>query len=117
MRVGDKLTLHNLYFDVAKADLLPASFAELDQLAALMQSHPQLTIRIEGHTDAIGDHQKNLQLSQDRAGACRRYLVQKGIAGNRIQTVGYGDTRPVSLESTDDARKTNRRVEFVILSL
>ena len=76
-----------------------------------------MSIRLEGHTDIIGDHDKNLQLSRDRVIACQRYLVQKGIDVDRIQTVGYGDTRPILTKGTDEERKVNRRVEFVILAI
>ena len=117
LAVGDKVTLKNVYFEMSKSDLLSASFAELDKLAALMQDNPSMTIRLEGHTDIIGDHDKNLQLSRDRVLACERYLVQKGIDTDRIQTIGYGDTRPLVTKGTDEDRKINRRVEFVILTL
>lgn len=117
LAVGDKVTLHNVYFEMSKSDLLPASFAELDKLVAMMQDNPNMTIRLEGHTDIIGDHDKNLQLSRDRVIACQRYLVQKGIDIDRIQTIGYGDTRPIVTKGTDEERKVNRRVEFVILTI
>ena len=115
--VGDKVTLKNIYFEMSKSDLLSASFSELDKLASMMQDNPNMTIRLEGHTDIIGDHDKNLQLSRDRVLACERYLVQAGINTNRIETVGYGDTRPILTKGTDEDRKVNRRVEFVILTL
>lgn len=117
LSVGDKVTLKNIYFEMSKSDLLSASFAELDKLVSMLQDNPSMVIRLEGHTDIIGDHDKNLQLSRDRVLACERYLVQKGIGTDRIQTVGYGDTRPILTKGTDEERKVNRRVEFVILTL
>lgn len=117
LAVGDKITLKNVYFDMSKADLLSASYAELNKLVAMMHDNPNMTIRLEGHTDIIGDHDKNLQLSRDRVIACQRYLVQKGIDIDRIQTIGYGDTRPILTKGTDEERKVNRRVEFVILAI
>ncbi|GAB4027291.1 hypothetical protein GCM10028809_12420 [Spirosoma gilvum] len=117
LAVGDKVTLKNVYFEMSKSDLLPASFAELDKLVTMMQDNPNMSIRLEGHTDIIGDHDKNLQLSRDRVIACQRYLVQKGIDIDRIQTIGYGDTRPILTKGTDEERKVNRRVEFVILTI
>lgn len=117
LAVGDKVTLKNVYFEMSKSDLLSASFAELDKLVGMMQDNPNMAIRLEGHTDVIGDHDKNLQLSQDRVIACQRYLVQKGISVDRIQTIGYGDTRPILTKGSDEDRKINRRVEFAILTL
>ena len=117
LTVGDKITLKNIYFEVSKSDLLAASFAELDKLNTMMQDNPQMAIRLEGHTDIIGDKEANLELSQDRVRACQQYLVKKGIGWDRIEAVGYGDTRPIVKKGTDDERKVNRRVEFVILKL
>ena len=117
LAVGDKVTLKNIYFEMSKSDLLSASFSELDKLASMMQGNPSMTIRLEGHTDIIGDHDKNLQLSRDRVIACQRYLVQKGLDLERIQTVGYGDTRPILTKGTDEERRVNQRVEFVILAI
>ncbi|WP_080058815.1 OmpA family protein [Spirosoma aerolatum] len=117
LTVGEKVTLKNVYFEMSKSDLLPASYAELDKLVTMMEDNPNMTIRLEGHTDIIGDHDKNLQLSRDRVVACQRYLAQKGIAIVRIQTIGYGDTRPILTKGTDEERKVNRRVEFVILAI
>lgn len=117
LAVGDKVTLKNIYFEMSKSDLLSASYAELDKLVTMMQDNPRMSIRLEGHTDIIGDHDKNLQLSQDRVVACQRYLAQKGIDIDRIQTIGYGDTRPIITKGTDEDRKINRRVEFVILTI
>ena len=117
LAVGDKVTLKNIYFEMSKSDLLSASFAELDKLVSMMQGNPNMTIRLEGHTDIIGDHDKNLQLSRDRVIACQRYMAQKGIDLERVQAVGYGDTRPILTKGTDEERKVNRRVEFVILAI
>jgi OmpA-OmpF porin, OOP family len=117
LAVGDKITLKNIYFEVSKSDLLSASFAELNKLVTMMEDNPMMEIRLEGHTDIVGDSDANLELSQDRVDACETYLVKKGIPSARIQAVGYGDTRPIVKKGTDEERKVNRRVEFVILKL
>ncbi|MBC8156496.1 MAG: OmpA family protein [Bacteroidetes bacterium] len=117
LAVGDKIELKNVYFEMSKADLLSASFAELNQVVTMMQDNPQMTIRLEGHTDIIGDPGKNQQLSKDRVWACRDHLVERGIDRSRISAIGYGDTRPLVTKGTDEDRKVNRRVEFVVLSL
>ena len=115
--VGDKIALKNIYFEVSKSDLLPASFAELTKLVTMMQNNPEMEIRLEGHTDIIGDADANLELSQERVDACETYLVQKGISTKRIQAVGYGASRPLVKKGSDEERKVNRRVEFVVLKL
>ena len=117
LAVGDKITLKNIYFEVSKSDLLSASFAELNKLVTMMEDNPMMEIRLEGHTDVVGDPEANLELSQDRVDACQAYLVKQGIASRRIQHIGYGDTRPIVKKGTDEERKVNRRVEFVILKL
>lgn len=117
LAVGDKVTLKNIYFEMSKSDLLTASYAELNKLVTMMQDNPTMEIRLEGHTDIIGDHDANLQLSKDRVDACRAYLVRQGTASVRIQTIGYGDTRPILTKGTDEERKINRRVEFAVLKL
>jgi len=117
LAIGDKITLKNIYFEVSKSDLLVASFAELNKLVTMMEDNPMMEIRLEGYTDIIGDSEANLELSQDRVDACETYLVKKGITSARIQAVGYGDTRPIVKKGTDEERKVNRRVEFVVLKL
>jgi OmpA-OmpF porin, OOP family len=117
LAVGDKITLKNIYFEVSKSDLLSASFAELNKLVTMMEDNPLMEIRLEGHTDVVGDPEANLELSQDRVESCQAYLVKQGIASRRIQPIGYGDTRPIVKKGTDEERKVNRRVEFVILKL
>lgn len=117
LTVGAKITLQNIYFAMSKSDLLPASFSELDRLVTMMQDNPQMRIRLEGHTDIVGDKAANLQLSRDRVLACQSYLVKKRIDVDRIETIGYGDTRPIITKGTDEDRKVNRRVEFAILAL
>lgn len=117
LAVGDKITLKNIYFEVSKSDLLAASFAELNKLVTMMEDNPMMEIRLEGHTDIVGDPEANLELSQDRVDACETYLVKKGIPSARIQAAGYGDTRPIVKKGTDEERKVNRRVEFVVLKL
>ena len=117
LTVGDKITLKNIYFEVSKSDLLPASFAELNKLVTMMEDNPLMEIRLDGHTDVVGDPDANLELSQERVDACETYMVKKGIPSARIQAVGYGDTKPIVKKGTDEERKVNRRVEFVVLKL
>lgn len=113
--VGRKVELKNVLFETGKSTLLTDSYATLDDLAQWMKENPAVEIRLEGHTDKLGDSQKNLELSLDRVVAVKRYLTGKGIVPGRIQTKGYGDTRPITRGTSEAERQKNRRVEFVIV--
>jgi OmpA-OmpF porin, OOP family len=115
IKVGEKITLKNIFFDVAKYEILPASYSELDRLVQLMNDSPTAEIKLEGHTDIIGDAAANLQLSKDRVNEVKKYLVSKGIRSDRITTEGFGSTKPIVAKGTDEERKVNRRVEFVVI--
>jgi outer membrane protein OmpA-like peptidoglycan-associated protein len=112
--VGSKITLRNIFFDVGKSTLRAESNAELDRLLKLMQDVPALKIEIGGHTDNTGSATINAKLSQDRADAVVNYLKSKGVAANRMNAKGYGDSVPVATNSTADGRQENRRTEFEI---
>ncbi|MBD2716872.1 OmpA family protein [Microvirga sp. STR05] len=101
------VVLPTVLFRLGTAELLPEGLPALERLAAELKSRPTLRLRIAGHTDKIGEPQKNQVLSEQRAEAVKTYLVKAGIEAVRISTIGYGDSRP--LYSSPDAR--NRRVE------
>jgi OOP family OmpA-OmpF porin len=101
------VVLPTVLFKLATAELLPAGRPALNALAAELKARPDLRLRVAGHTDRVGESNKNQLLSEQRAEAVKTYLVQAGIAAERLSTVGYGDTRP--LYPAPDAR--NRRVE------
>jgi OOP family OmpA-OmpF porin len=101
------VVLPTVLFKVGKPELLPESNPALNQLAAELKTRPTLKIRVSGHADKVGEPDKNQVLSEQRAEAVKAYLVQAGVATERISTVGYGDTRP--LHPSPDVR--NRRVE------
>jgi outer membrane protein OmpA-like peptidoglycan-associated protein len=113
---GITVELKNIFFDRKMATLQPASYAELRRLVQLMNDNPSLKIQISGHTDAMGKDADNLTLSNDRAQSVRTYLINEGsIDASRLKAVGYGETKPVATNDTEEGRALNRRVELTIL--
>jgi outer membrane protein OmpA-like peptidoglycan-associated protein len=104
----------HILFATGSAKLLPASFAPLDQVAAIMKQHGSYKLDVSGHTDNVGDRAKNKALSVNRVNAVRDYLVSKGIDGSRISAAGYGDEKPVADNKTAAGRAKNRRVEMKV---
>jgi len=107
--------LTNLFFDTGKAELRPESNGELDRMVLTFNENPGLVLEIGGHTDNVGSDASNIKLSQDRADSVREYFIGKGIEPDRIQSKGYGETKPKSTNDTEEGRQINRRVEFKIL--
>lgn len=114
--VGSKIALRNIFFDVNKATLRPESNSELDRLVKLLNDVPNLKIEISGHTDNTGSAALNETLSQQRAEAVVTYLINHGISASRLTSKGYGSSKPVASNTTEDGRQQNRRTEFEILS-
>ncbi len=104
-----------IQFETGSATLLPASFKILDDVYQVLVDAPYLRLRIEGHTDSEGSDDSNLRLSNERAQSVRVYLESKGVAANRLASVGYGESRPIDTNRTASGRAVNRRVEFHIL--
>ena len=117
IEIGQTVQLNNIFFDMSKAILRPESYVELDKLFIILQDNPGMNIEIDGHTDNIGDAALNLRLSIERANAVRDYLLKKGIVHTRIIAKGFGGTKPVASNETEETKKLNRRVEFTILKL
>ncbi|MBR10618.1 MAG: hypothetical protein CMP48_23410 [Rickettsiales bacterium] len=111
-----KFVTTGIQFDVAKSTIRPESFGIVNKIATIMKEYPQLTFRIEGHTDADGTEASNLALSKSRAAAIKEALVKFGISENRLQTEGYGESRPIASNLTQEGKQKNRRVEFISLT-
>lgn len=115
IEVGQTIRLSNIYFDTDKSALLTTSTDQLENLLELLQQYPGMEIQIIGHTDAVGSSDYNQELSERRAAAVSQYLRSKGIASERLSSVGFGNKRPIASNKTEEGRKRNRRVEFKVL--
>ena len=104
-----------IQFKTWKAVILDDSFETLNEVAATLKDHPELTlVEIQGHTAKANKPKKTKRLSQDRAEAVRRYLMSQGVDGERLVARGYGEERPIADNETEEGRSRNRRVEFVV---
>lgn len=111
-----RLATHGILFDTASASIRPESTPTLQDIARMLQQHGNLRLRIEGHTDSVGNADANQRLSEQRAQAVVEHLVNRdGIARDRLEAVGLGETQPVAGNDTAEGRQTNRRVELVVL--
>ncbi|MFN4235462.1 MAG: OmpA family protein [Bacteroidia bacterium] len=123
IQVGSKIVLNNIFFDFDKATLRDISKVELEKLTKLMELNTQMKVEISGHTDAKGNEDYNLKLSQDRAQAVVDYLINRGIDKNRMIAKGYGKLKPIAPNYNADGSENpegmqlNRRVELKILSI
>ena len=115
IEIGQVVRLNNVFFDFDKADLRSESFVELDRVVKLLEENPAIEIEMSAHTDSRGSDEYNFKLSDNRARSVMEYILSKGIAPNRITSQGYGETKPVVDNDTDENRQLNRRVEFKIL--
>ena len=84
----------------------------INQIIKILKDDPSLKTEVSGHTDSDGDDDYNLELSEKRAEAVMKYLISNGIEQSRMNSIGYGETKPVADNSTDEGKSLNRRVEF-----
>jgi outer membrane protein OmpA-like peptidoglycan-associated protein len=113
---GQIIRLNNLFFDSGLANLKPESYPELKRIADLLKKYPNMKIEIAGHTDASGPDALNLKISQQRANSVKQALTTRYmIAKERIFATGYGESRPLAPNTTEEGKQKNRRVEFKIL--
>jgi len=112
-----KINLNNIFFDFDKSILKQESFPELNRIVTLMKDKTTMQVEISGHTDPTGPEAYNLGLSERRAKAVSKYLVEKGIDLDRIKTTYFGETQLLDPSNTREANRKNRRVEFKILKM
>ncbi len=105
------LILDGVNFDTAKATIRPESFPRLDTVVDFMVHKKDARVEISGHTDNVGKAKANKTLSEQRAQACRDYIVSKGIDKKRLDAVGFGAGRPIASNDTAEGRQKNRRIE------
>jgi outer membrane protein OmpA-like peptidoglycan-associated protein len=109
------LTLGGVEFETASATLRSASTQTLEGVAQMLQQHPDVRLRVEGHTDNTGSASGNERLSQQRAEAVRDFLVGRGVAASRLVPIGLGQAQPIADNGTETGRQRNRRVVLVQL--
>ena len=115
-KAGAKITLNNIFFEFDKSVLKPESMVELDNVYELLSTNPNWQTEISGHTDSIDSQEYNMKLSKSRALEVVNYLIDKGIDPKAVIPVGYGKTKPIATNVTEEGRAQNRRTEFTIKS-
>jgi len=114
IEVNASMVLNNIFFDVNKYELKPESQVELDKVVQLLKDNPTVKIEISGHTDNVGKPTDNLTLSNNRAKMAVNYLISNGIKPDRLTAKGYGETKPVADNATEQGKAKNRRTELKI---
>jgi outer membrane protein OmpA-like peptidoglycan-associated protein len=114
--VAEIRIFEKVYFDLAKATIKPTSYPVLNAVDEILVAYPNIRkVEIQGHTDTRGDDGYNLELSQNRANAVRTYLIDRGIAPDRLVAAGYGEQQLIDPATTEEAHAANRRVQFIVL--
>lgn len=117
IEVGLTVRLKNIYFDFDKTTLKSESFMELNKVVDFLKQNPSVSIEISGHTDSKGSDTYNQNLSQGRSQAVVDYLISQGIDSSRLEAHGYGESKPIDSNETEEGRANNRRVEFTVLKI
>lgn len=119
-KVDEKFVIENVYYDYDKYELKPESYPALDVLVRMLNYYPEMVIELSAHTDSKGSDKYNMTLSEKRAQSVVAYLIEKGIAPERLVAKGYGETQPIAENTINgkdnpDGRQKNRRTEFKVL--
>lgn len=112
---GQTVRINNIFFNTGEYELLQESFAELERLVKILKENSTIKIKLLGHTDNVGSREDNLILSKDRANSVKTFLINNGITEDRIVTQGFGFSKPIATNKTEEGRAKNRRVEFNIV--
>jgi outer membrane protein OmpA-like peptidoglycan-associated protein len=111
---GMVITLGDVLFDTDRSDLKPGAARNVERLASFLKQYPQRKATIEGYTDSTGSAEHNQELSARRAQAVRAAIVSMGVGGERLNTEGFGESRPVASNDNAGGRQQNRRVEIIL---
>ena len=117
IQVGKNIVLNNIFFDFNKASLRPDSKPELQHMATVLKENPTMKIELSGHTDNKGSAAYNLKLSEARAKSVVDFLSSTGIERTRLSFKGYGFSKPIASNETEEGRQQNRRTEFKVLAI
>lgn len=115
IEIGSTIVLKNIFFDFDKATIRSESANEISRLIKLLKDNPKIKIELSSHTDNIGSDDYNLKLSDNRSKSVVDYMISKGIPSTRLIAKGYGETKPIETNDTEEGRQNNRRTEFKIL--
>lgn len=115
IEIGKAIVLNNIFYDYGKATLRPESKAELARIVTIMNENPTIKVEISGHTDSDGSDAFNKDLSERRAQSVVSYLIEHGILKDRLVAKGYGESKPIASNKTEEGKQMNRRTEFTIL--
>jgi outer membrane protein OmpA-like peptidoglycan-associated protein len=113
LSIDGKIIARGINFESGKSTLKPESLGALNNIVQMMNTHPELKFEVSGHTDSDGNDASNLNLSTERAIVVKNKLISLGISGERLTTKGYGETKPISDNTTSEGKANNRRVEFL----
>jgi outer membrane protein OmpA-like peptidoglycan-associated protein len=116
IEVNAAMVLKNIQFEYNDFKLKETSKIELDKVVQILTENPTLHIAINGYTDNVGSNESNLMLSTNRAKTVMDYFIEKGIAANRLQYKGFGATKPIASNDTEEGRALNRRTELTVTS-
>ncbi len=117
---NNKLAIDHIDFDLNESTIRPEGIIELNKVLVLLRENPSIKVRIESHTDSRGNDNLNKKLTEERAKACKKYLIEKGIEANRLSAKGYGESEPLNhcknnVRCSDAEHNKNKRTEFIII--